>query len=147
MEVILLQDVDQIGKAGERVKVRDGFSRNFLIPKKLAVAATEGGLRFMEAKKKRAEAKRVEEAEVAKKLGEQIQQLTCVIKAKVGPEGKLFGAITRQDIHTALLKEKIDIDKRKVELAELIHQAGEYQIPVRVYTDIVVPLRVIVTEA
>lgn len=147
MEVILLQDVEQVGKAGERIKVRDGFSRNYLIPKRLAVPASEAGLRFLEAQKKRAEQKRAQEKETAVQLGEKIKQLTCVIKVKVGAEGKLFGSVTRQDVHRALQNEGIEVDKRRVELAEPIHQVGEYQVPVRLHSEVVVSLRVIVTEA
>lgn len=147
MEVILLQDVEQVGKAGERIKVRDGYSRNYLIPKRLAVPVTEGGLRFLEAKKRQAEEKRVKEKEAAVQLGEQVKQLACVLKVKVGAEGKLFGSVTRQDIHAALQKEKIEIDKRKIELQDPIHQVGEYQVPVRLHSEVLVPLRVIVTEA
>ena len=147
IEVILTQDIEQIGKAGERVRVRDGFCRNFLVPKRLAVPVTEGGLRFLEAKKKRAEAKRVQEKQAAEALAERIKQWTCVLKVKVGAEGKLFGSVTRQDIHTALQKEHFEIDKRKIELQENIHQLGEFQVPIRLHTEVIVPLRVIVTQA
>ena len=147
MEVILVQDVDKVGKAGERVKVRDGFSRNYLLPKKLAVPITEGGLKFLEAKKKRAEALRVQEKEQASKLAERIGQWTCVLKAKVGPEGKLFGSITRQDIHSALQKEGFEIDKRKIDLTTPIHQVGEYPVKISLHSEVEVQLKVIVTQA
>ena len=147
MEVILLQDVDQIGKAGDRVKVRDGFSRNFLIPKRLAVPATEGGLRFLEAKKKRAETKRVQEKEAANTLAEKIKQWTCVIKAKVGTEGKLFGSVTRQDVHDAFQKEGFQVDRRRIELVEPIRQIGEHQVPIRLHSEVVVQLKVVVSQA
>ena len=120
MEVILLQDVEQLGKAGERIKVRDGFSRNFLIPKRLAVPISEGGLRFLEAKKKQAERKRIQEQEAAHALAERIKQLTCVLKVKVGTEGKLFGSVTRQDIHAALQKEKIEVRTLKKVIKDII---------------------------
>ncbi len=147
MEVILVQDVDKLGKAGERVKVRDGFSRNYLLPRKLAVPITEGGLKFLEAKKKRAEELRRQEKEQAAQLAERIGQWTCVLKAKVGTEGKLFGSITRQDIQSALQKEGFEIDKRKIELAEPIHQVGEYRVKLRLHAEVETQLKVIVTQA
>ena len=147
MEVILVQDVDKLGKAGDRVKVRDGFSRNYLLPRRLAVPITEGGLKFLEAKKKRADEIRLQEKEQALKLAERLQKLTCTLKAKVGTEGKLFGSITRQDIHSALQKEGFEIDKRKIDLAEPIHQIGEYQVKIRLHAEVDTQLKVVVTQA
>jgi len=146
MEVILTQDVTNIGKAGERIKVRDGFSRNYLIPQKLAVPATEGGLRFLEAKKKRAEEQRAQQKVKASQLAERINQLSCILKVKVGQEGKLFGSVTRHDIHESLKKEGFDIDKRNIE-TEPIHQVGEYQIKIRLHTEVEAQLKVVVTQA
>lgn len=147
MEVILVQDVDHLGKAGERVKVRDGYSRNYLIPNKLAVLATEGGLKFLEAKKKRAEEKRLKEKEEASQLAQKISAWVCVIKAKVGPEGKLFGSVTRQDIHVALEQAGFAVDKRKIDLSEPIHQVGEYQVKIRLHSEVEAELKVVVTQA
>ena len=147
MEVILLEDIDRIGKAGERIKVRDGFSRNYLIPRKLAVPVTEGGLKFLEAKKKQAEDKRRKEKEEALQLAEKIKSWTCVLKVKVGAEGKLFGSVTRLDLQTALQKEGFEIDKRRINLSTTIHQVGEYQVPIHLHPEVEVPLRVVVTQA
>lgn len=146
MEVILTQDVMNIGKAGERIKVRDGFSRNYLIPRKLAVPITEGGLRFLEAKKKRAEEQRAQEKVKASQLAERIKQLACVLKVRVGQEGKLFGSVTRQDIQAALKKEGFEIDKRHIE-TEPIHQVGEYRIKIKLHSEVEAQLKVVVTQA
>ena len=146
MELILIQDVEKLGKAGDRVKARDGYSRNYLIPRKLAVPITEGGLKFLEAKKKRAEEKRAQEKEEAAKLAERLGQWTCVIKAKAGPEGKLFGSITRQDIQNALHKEGFEVDKRRIDLQDPIHQVGEYRVRIRLHSEVDVQLKVIVTQ-
>ena len=146
MEVILTQDVTNIGKAGERIRVRDGFSRNYLIPRKLAVPVTEGGLRFLEAKKKRAEEQRAQEKIKTSELAERINQATCVLKVRVGQEGKLFGSVTRQDIQESLKKEGFDIDKRHIE-TEPIHQVGEYRIKIKLHSEIEAQLKVIVTQA
>ena len=147
MEVILVQDVEKLGKAGDRIKVRDGYSRNYLFPRRLAVPVSEGGLKFLQAKKKRAEEKRIQEREQVKQLAERIGQWTCVLKVKVGPEGKLFGSITRQDIQNALQKEGFDVDKRRIDLHEPIHQVGEYQVRIRLHPEVELQLRVIVTQA
>lgn len=146
MEVILTQDVINIGKAGERIKVRDGFSRNYLIPRKLAVPVTEGGLRFLEAKKKRAEEQRAQEKVKAGQLAERINQSVCVLKVRVGQEGKLFGSVTRQDIQAALKKEGFEIDKRHIE-TEPLHQVGEYQIKIKLHSEVEAQLKVVVTQA
>lgn len=146
MEVILTQDVDRIGKAGEKVRVKNGYFRNFLSPRKLAVLATEAGLRFLEAKKKQAEEKRQKEKAGAEALAEKLKSLTCVIKAKVGEEGKLFGSVTRQHIEAELKNHEFSIDKRVIELAEPIHRVGEYQVPVRLHSDVEVLLKVVVTQ-
>ena len=147
MEVILVQDIEKLGKAGDRVKVRDGYSRNYLFPRRLAVPVSEGGLKFLQAKKKRAEEKRIQEREQVKQLAERIGQWTCVLKVKAGPEGKLFGSITRQDIQIALQKEGFDVDKRRIDLHEPIHQVGEYQVRIRLHLEVELQLRVIVTQA
>lgn len=147
MEVILLQDVGKIGKAGDRVRVRDGFSRNYLFPKRLAVPVTESGLRFLEAKKKRAEEKRREEKEQVLRVAERLEKISCVIKAKVGEGGKLFGSVTRQDISAALLKEGLEIEKRQIDLFSPVHQVGTYQIRVSLHPEVEVILKVIVVQA
>lgn len=147
MEVILVQDVDNLGKAGERIKVRDGYSRNFLIPNRLAVPATEGGLKFLEAKKKRAEAKRTQEKEEALRIAARLREWTCTVKARVGAEGKLFGSVTRQDIFTELEKAGFQIDKRKIELGGAIHEVGDYQAQLRLHPEVETTFKVVVTAA
>src|SRR3989338_3213161 len=126
MEVILLQDVERLGKAGEHVNVRDGFSRNYLLPRKLAILSSEVGLKFLEAKKKRAEEKRKKEVAEVTQLAERLEKWSCVIKAKVGEEGKLFGSVTRQDIASRLQSEGFNVDKRQIDLFEPIHRVGKY---------------------
>lgn len=146
MDVILLEDVESLGKAGERVKVRDGYGRNFLMPKRLAVPVTEGGLKFLEAKKKQAEQKRIQEKQQAVELAQKLEQVACVIKAKVGAEGKLFGSVTRHDIELTLQKEGFQVDKRHIDLTEPIHQVGEYKVRVRLHSEVDVQIKVVVTE-
>ena len=147
MEVILIEDVEKLGKAGDRVRVKDGFSRNFLLPRRLAIPVTEGGLKFLEAKKKRAEQKRIQEKEQAAQLAERIGQWACVFKAKVGPEGKLFGSITRHDIEAAFRKEGFQVERHRIDLLEPIRQVGEYKLRIRLHADVDAQLKVVVTQA
>lgn len=146
MDVILTHHVDRIGKAGERVKVSDGFSRNFLFPRRLAVPVTEGGLKFLEAKKKREEEKRAKEKEEASQISERIGKLSCMIKAKAGEGGKLFGSVTRQDIQAALKEQGFNIDKRDIDLFDTIHQVGQYQVRIRLHADVEAMLNVLVVQ-
>lgn len=146
MDVILTQDVDRLGVAGEKVRVKNGYFRNFLSPRKLAVLATETGLKFLEAKKKQAEEKRQKEKAAAEALAEKLKSLACVIKTKVGEEGKLFGSVTRQHVEAELKVQGYEIDKRDIELAEPIHRVGEYQVPIRLHSEVEVLLKVVVTQ-
>ena len=118
-----------------------------MFPKRLAVPVSEGGLKFLEAKIKRAEEKRAQEKDQASKLAERIGQWTCVLKVKVGAEGKLFGSVTRQDIQTALRKEGFEVDKRKIDLVAPLHQVGEYHVRIQLHSEVEIQLKVIVTQA
>lgn len=147
MEVILVQDVDNLGKAGERIRVRDGFSRNYLIPNRLAVPVTESGLKFLEAKKKRAEEKRVQAKEEMNQLSQRLQKWSCILKMKVGAEGKLYGSVTRNDVHAELEKAGFQIDKRKIDLPGVINHVGEFQVQVRLHPELETIFKVVVTGA
>lgn len=142
MKVIFLQDVKGQGKAGEVKEVAEGYARNFLLPRKLAVEATEGNLKALRAReeqKRREEAERLQRAkEVAAKLGE----TTVELYAKAGENGRLFGAVTGKQIAEALEKMGISVDKRKIELDEPIRQAGTVAVPVRLHPEVVATVRV-----
>lgn len=147
MKVILLKDVKGLGKAGDLVNAKDGYARNFLFPKGLAIEATESNLKKwkkdMEEKKKREK----EEYEEALKLKEKIESITVEIKGKAGEGGKLFGSITSKDISAALKKQhNIDIDKKKIEMKDNIKSLGTTNVDVRVYTEVTATLKVKVTE-
>lgn len=143
MKVILLKDVKGLGKAGELVNSKDGYARNFLFPRNLAIEATPANLKKWEETKEQEEAKRQAELEEALKLKEQIEKLTVVIKAKGGTGGRLFGSITSSDISDALKKQhKIEIDRRKIELKENIKTTGIIETDVRVYAEITAKLKV-----
>ena len=117
MVVILLKDVKGTGKAGEVVKVSDGYARNRLIPKGLAKEATEGNIRNLEKQKEIADEKRAEQKAAAQKQAEKINEITLTIRSKGGESGKLFGSITSKDIADALQEqENIKVDKKKIVL-------------------------------
>lgn len=145
MIVILLKDVKGTGKAGEVIKVSDGFARNMLIPKGLAKEATEGNVRSLEKQKQLLEDKKAEEYEKAKELAEKISALTVKIQTKSGEGGRLFGSITSKDIATELMKQhKIDLDKRKFLMENPIKQGGETTVSIKIYQDVVATLKVII---
>lgn len=143
MKIILLKDHNQLGKAGEMVEAKDGYARNFLIPRKVAIEATpenQANWEIEQQKRKEEEAIAIEEAN---KLKEQIESLTINIEAKGGQGGRLFGSITNNEISKAL-KEQADINiaKNKIELDENIKTAGVKEVTIRVYPEITANLKV-----
>lgn len=146
MEVILLKDVPSIGKAGSVVKVSDGYARNYLIPRNLALLATEGNKKRIDAIK-RMEQKRAEKLlKDAESIKQALEGKTITIYAEVGEQGKLFGSITAADIKEALLKEGIDLDRRAIELDEPIKAPGEYQISLRLSSSVQATLKVLIEK-
>jgi large subunit ribosomal protein L9 len=144
---MLTQDVDNVGLAGEVREVADGFGRNYLLPRKLAVAAGKGveaeARRIRDAAAKR-EAKDKEEAEA---LAEEIGNKTVVVRLRVGTEDKAFGAITNQDIAAALkAQHQVEVDRHKIDLKEPIKQLGEHQVALRLHRDVDAHINLIVTQ-
>jgi large subunit ribosomal protein L9 len=134
MQVILLQDVKGMGRAGEVVKVSDGHGRNLLIPRKLAMEATPANLKVLERKKKEIEARREVDQARAEQLKEQIQDKTVRLVTKAGEGGRLFGAITSKDIAEVLEKEfGILIDKKKIVMEAPIKQVGPAEVEIKLF--------------
>lgn len=143
MKVILLKEVKGLGKEGDLVNSKDGYARNFLFPKNLAVEATPANLKKWEENNKLMEEKRQAEIKEANELKARIENLTVEIKAKGGSGGKLFGSITSQDIAGALnTQHKIDVDKRKIELKESIKTTGLKEVEVKLYPEISAKMKV-----
>jgi len=143
MIVILLKDVKGTGKAGEVVKVSDGYARNLLIPKGLASEATDGNVRNLEKQKAILADKKAAEHAAAKAQAEKISALTVEIKTKGGEGGRLFGSITGKDIVEALkAQHNIDIDKKKLVLDNSIKQTGDFQVQVKLYPEVAATLNV-----
>ena len=145
MKILLTQDVENLGSAGEIKKVPDGYARNFLIPKGLAVLATEGAIKGVQLQSK-AEAKLQRQAEEeAASLAEILWQLTLTFKAKAGEKDKLYGSITSADIVEALERQTgRAFDKRKVQLKGAIHELGVHRVPIKLMTDVVPEITVVV---
>jgi len=145
MKILLTQDVENLGKAGEIKKVPDGYARNFLIPKGLAVLATEGATRQAQVQRK-AEFKVQRRAEdEAASLAEILWQLTLTFKAKAGEKDRLYGSITSADIVEALERQTgRAFDKRKVQLKGAIRELGEHRVPIKLMTNIMPEITVVV---
>lgn len=143
MIVILNKDVKGTGKAGDVVKVSDGYARNMLIPKGLATEATQGNIRHLEKQKAIAAEKKAEEKAAAKKQAEKIGKLTVTIKTKAGDGGKIFGSITSKDIAEGLKSQhSIEVDKKKIQLSSPIKQTGEMSVDIKLYSEVSAELKV-----
>ncbi|MFZ5945001.1 MAG: 50S ribosomal protein L9 [Bacillota bacterium] len=143
MKVILQEDIKALGKKGQIVEVKEGYARNFLLPKNLAVEANEGNVRELDRQKKIKADKAEKERQEAEKLAEKINKVVVTLRVKSGENGKLFGAVTSKDIADNLNKEhKINIDKRKVELTENIKSIGDYDVKIKLHSAVTAQLRV-----
>ena len=147
MKVILLKDVKGLGKEGDLVNAKDGYARNFLFPKNLAIEATPGNKKKWEEKRKLEEARKKKEFQEAMKLKERIETLNVELKGKAGEGGRLFGSITSSDISDALMEQhKIEIDRRKIELKDNVKSLGITEVEVKVYPEVSARLKVKVIE-
>lgn len=146
MKVILQQDVHNLGRLGDIVKVREGYARNFLVPRGLAVMADEGNVRRLEHQKRVAAARAARLLADARALADRIGQTAVSIKVQAGEEGKLFGAVTNRDIAEAMAAEGVSVDRRQVELAEPIKQIGVFMVPVRLHADVTGSVKVYVIQ-
>lgn len=146
MEIILREDVDHLGGRGDVVKVASGYARNFLLPRKLAVAATDANRKIVEQERQahlRKEAKLIGEAQELAKL---VGAVTITIARKAGENDQLFGSVTAADIADALAAQKYQIERRKIHLDEAIRTLGEHKVPVRLHREVTVEVTVNVTR-
>lgn len=142
MKVILRQDHPNLGKVGDLVDVKDGYARNFLIPKSIAYAATPGNLRALEEEKKQHVQREKKELNQAKKLSEDIEKLSITIPMKVGEDDKLFGSVTSQMIADVLKEKGITVDKRIIALEEPIKALGIYTVDLALFSGVTGKLKV-----
>ena len=146
MKVILLQDVKGKGKKGQMIEVSDGYARNFMLPKKLAIEATPDAINTMKMNDKATQERIAREKAEALEISKKLRAMTLVVKAKGGGAGRLFGAVTNAEIAAALEKQGVKLDKRKIMLNETIKNVGTYTATCKLGYEINAPLTVKIEE-
>ncbi len=147
MKVILKENLENLGHIGDIVKVAPGYARNYLLPRGFAIEATEKNAKALEHAKRQLEYKRNKVLEQAKGLAAKIEGLTISIVHQAGEEGKLFGAVTNMELAEQLKAQGMEIDRKKIVLAEPIKHVGEYTASVKVHPEVAASLKVVVTKA
>jgi large subunit ribosomal protein L9 len=147
MKIILIQDVPSLGKAGDTVQVAEGYGRNFLIPKKLALEASAANLRHLEQQRETFLSKATKEKEKAAELASKIEQLTCDLARPAGESEKLFGSVTSMDLQKFLHEQGVALDRRKIALPSPIKALGTYTVPLKLHPEVTAQLRVTVVAA
>ena len=146
MEVILREDVDKLGSRGQLVKVANGYARNFLLPKRLAVAATEANKKIVEQERQAALRRDAKEVADASELAKMMANVSVTIAQKAGENDQLFGSVTAKDIAEALERQNYTIDRRKIQLHEPIKTLGEHKVPIRLHRDVTADITVSVVK-
>lgn len=136
MKIILREDVETLGKAGEVVKVKDGYGRNYLIPRQLAVLANVRNMKALDHDRRTIETRAKKTKKTAEATAATLSAVSLILPAKAGEEGKLFGAITSRDIAEALGKAGVTVDRKAIQLADPIKQVGDYKVKIRVAADV-----------
>ena len=142
MEVILREHVDNLGRRGDVVKVAEGYARNYLLPRKLALAVTEANKRQIERERKIADAREAEEKSQAETFAQRLSQIEIEIGRRVGENDTLYGSVTSADIAHALQGKGFEVEKRKIQLHEPLKALGETTVPVRIHRDVTAQVRV-----
>jgi large subunit ribosomal protein L9 len=147
MRIILRQDVDELGLEGDIVNVANGYGRNYLIPKGMGLEASPQNIKALELQSKKIEIRRVKAREAAEKIKQKVEGTVLTLSQKSGEEGKLYGSVTSMDIASALEKQDIVIDRRKILLEKPIKSLGEFEVPVKIYPEITALIRVVVESS
>jgi large subunit ribosomal protein L9 len=146
MEIILLENVEPLGIRGDTVTVKDGYARNYLIPKGLGAKVTPENLRKLDALKKKIRQEEMERMGMLRELAARLNSVSLTISAKVSSEGHLFGSVTTQSVYDALLAEGIELDPKAIRLEENLKEVGVYTVPVQLHPEIQTKVRVWVVE-
>jgi large subunit ribosomal protein L9 len=146
MEVILREHVENLGRRGEIVKVADGYARNFLLPRKLALQATDGNRKHVERERRIVEAREAAEKVQAEAISARLAMIDIIIVRRVGETDQLYGSVTGSDIADFLKGKGFEIDRRKLILPEPIKSIGEHTVPLKLHREVTVPLKVRVTK-
>ncbi|MCP4576981.1 MAG: 50S ribosomal protein L9 [Deltaproteobacteria bacterium] len=144
MEVILRQDVEELGLEGDIVKVAKGYARNYLIPQSMALEASEHNRKALELQRKKIELKRVRVKEEAEKVKTEMEEVVVTISQKAGEEGKLYGSVTSMDVASQLKNQGIDIDRRKIVMEKPIKELGEFEVGIKIYPEVSATIKVVV---
>jgi large subunit ribosomal protein L9 len=147
IEVILKEHVEHLGRRGEVVKVADGYARNFLFPRKLALAVTPENRRQIERERAKAEARDAEEVAAARALQAQIERLEVAIPRRVGENETLYGSVTSADLAEALAARDLTVDRRKIQLPDPLKTLGDHEVPIKIHRDVTATLKVKVVPA
>lgn len=147
MKVILVKEVDKLGKVGQTVKVADGYARNYLLPQKLALESNKANEKLFLDMQRKAEQKELREKREAQELAEKLQRLSCTVVRQAGEEEKLYGSVTNMDLAAALQQEGFHIDKKKILLDEPIKSLGIFYVPVKLHPEVTTELKVWVVKA
>lgn len=142
MEVILKEDIPNLGKMGQVVRVRDGYARNYLLPRSLVLVADKKNLKAFEHHKRVIAEQRERALKQAQGVGEKLTSVSLTIPVRAGEEGKLFGSVTNMDIERALKEKGFDVDRRKIHLDEPIKTLGDFEVPVRLAADVTAIVKV-----
>ena len=142
LELILMADVEGLGLEGQTVNVTEGYARNYLLPRKLAVPISHAALKRLEKNRLARESRQQNERAAAQALAQALEQVSCTITVKVGENDKLFGSVNANDIAEALKAQKIELDRRKINLAEPIRELGVYTVKVKLHPEVEASLKV-----
>jgi large subunit ribosomal protein L9 len=147
MKVMLIKDVENVGLAGDVKDVADGYGRNFLLPRRMAVVAGRGAEAEARRLREQTAKREAKERDEAQELADLIDNKTVVVRLKVGAEDKVFGAITNDDVATALrLQHQVDVDRRKIDIKDPLKQLGEHQVPLRLHREVTANINLIITQ-
>ncbi len=146
MEVILREHVDNLGQRGEVVKVAEGYARNYLLPRKLALPVTEANKKQIERERAKLDAREAAEKQDAEAVAQRMAALDIAIARRVGENDALYGSVTAADITDALHQQGVEIDRRKVQLAEPLKQLGEFTVPIKIHREVTAQVKVRVVK-
>lgn len=146
MKIILRQDYDPLGKTGDVVTVKDGYARNFLIPKRIAISATPKNMKILEEEQKTLQHRENKDRRRAETLAKEMEKVSLTATVPVGEEDRVFGSVTAQTVADLLKEKGYDIDRRKIQLEEPIKALGIYAVPLKLHTDVEAKIRVWVVK-
>jgi large subunit ribosomal protein L9 len=146
MKIILMEDVPALGRRGEIREVANGYARNFLLPKKMAIPATAGNVQNLEHLKRQHERAEQQVRDTARAAADRIGGLTLAVATRASDDGRLFGSVSAQDVAAFLERNQIAVERRRIQLEEPIKALGEYEVPIRLHHDVTATLKVTVTR-